>query len=247
VSSVAYSPDGKRIVSGSGDKTLKVWDAQTGQEVLSLKGHTFNVTSVAFSPDAKRIVSGSWDQTLKLWDALTGQQILSLMGHTDSVTSVAYSPDGQRISGKDHSGKMLTWDAVTGQLLPDAPAVPTQQQTEATSPDGAQRAFIEDGQIKVQRLLPEHVEARKRQQAQDRAFLERLARPDPAFHRQKADRYEKSGELFAAAFHLRCLLAIEPSDALRKRLAAVESRLAEQAKVPAPMPGKPPAGKTQDR
>ena len=69
MTSVAFSPDGKRIVSGSGDKTVKVWDARTGQELLSLKGHTSVVCAVAFSPDGTRIVSGSWDKTVKVWDA----------------------------------------------------------------------------------------------------------------------------------------------------------------------------------
>ena len=69
VDSVAFSPDGKRLVSGSRDDTVKVWDAQTGQEALSLKGHTNTVSSVAFSPDGKRIVSGSWDKTVKVWGA----------------------------------------------------------------------------------------------------------------------------------------------------------------------------------
>ena len=68
VMSVSFSPDGKRIVSGSYDNTLKVWDAQTGQETLTLKGHSEAVTSVDFSPDGKRIVSGSGDKTLKVWD-----------------------------------------------------------------------------------------------------------------------------------------------------------------------------------
>ncbi|MFN7765752.1 MAG: TIR domain-containing protein, partial [Planctomycetaceae bacterium] len=97
VFSVAYSPDGKRIVSGSQDNTLKVWDAATGQATLTLTGHTATVTSVAYSPDGKRIVSGSFDNTLKVWDAATGQETLTLTGHTGSVFSVAYSPDGKRI------------------------------------------------------------------------------------------------------------------------------------------------------
>jgi WD40 repeat protein len=66
---VAFSPDGKRLVSGSFDQTVKVWDAQRGQELLTLKGHTGHVTSVAFSPDGQRIVSGSADSTVKVWNA----------------------------------------------------------------------------------------------------------------------------------------------------------------------------------
>ncbi len=72
VNSVAFSPDGRRIVSGGGTNIsgeLKVWDAESGQETLTLKGHTTYVTSLAFSPDGRRIVSGSGDKTLKVWDA----------------------------------------------------------------------------------------------------------------------------------------------------------------------------------
>ena len=71
---MAFSPDGKRIVSGSCDNTVRVWDADTGQPVgQPLTGHTDAVTSVAFSPDGKRIVSGSDDKTVRVWDADTGQ------------------------------------------------------------------------------------------------------------------------------------------------------------------------------
>ncbi|KIN99085.1 hypothetical protein M404DRAFT_155993, partial [Pisolithus tinctorius Marx 270] len=96
VASVAFSPDGSRIVSGSEDNTVRVWDAKTVQ--LVLQGHTEEVTSVAFSPDGNRIASSSWDNTVRVWDAKSGDQIgCPLTGHTDYVTSVAFSPDGNRI------------------------------------------------------------------------------------------------------------------------------------------------------
>ncbi|MFM7737929.1 MAG: WD40 repeat domain-containing protein, partial [Planctomycetota bacterium] len=75
VQSVAFSPDGTRIVSGSGDSTLKLWDAASGEELKTLSGHTDGVGSVAFSPDGTRIVSGSLDTTLKLWDAASGEEL----------------------------------------------------------------------------------------------------------------------------------------------------------------------------
>jgi WD40 repeat protein len=241
VNSVAWSPDGKRILSGSGDKTLKVWDARTGQEVLSLKGHTGGVMSVAWSPDGTRILSGcsafKKPGELKVWDAEKGQEVRFLKGHTGAVISVAFSLDGKRVSGKDKTGKVLTWDTTTGHLLPDTDPMPQQPQTDAVSPDGSLRAFIDNGQLKVA-----VVEEQKRQQEQDRLFLERLARPDPAYHRHKADLYEKSSDLFAAAFHLRRMLLIEPKDdAVRKRLAAVDARQAAQAKAEKARPEKPPA------
>ena len=67
--SVSFSPDGKRLASASNDQTVKVWDAATGQESLTLKGHTGAVVSVAFSPDGQRLASASFDQTIKVWDA----------------------------------------------------------------------------------------------------------------------------------------------------------------------------------
>ena len=73
VLSVAFSPDGSRIISGSYDNTVRVWDATSGEELRSLAGHTDRVWSVAFSPDGSRIVSGSSDQTVRVWDAKSGE------------------------------------------------------------------------------------------------------------------------------------------------------------------------------
>ncbi|KAI0046384.1 WD40 repeat-like protein [Auriscalpium vulgare] len=119
VVSVALSPDGKRIVSGSYDQTVRIWDTETGQQVgTPLKGHRFEVVSVAFSPDGRHVVSGSYDNTIRIWDAETGKlKGAPLKGHKLMVVSVAFSPDGRRVvSGwADHTIRI--WDAQTGQVV----------------------------------------------------------------------------------------------------------------------------------
>src|SRR6516162_4943192 len=97
VTSVAYSPDGKTLASGSRDKTIKLWEVATGKEQATLKGHTGEVWSVAYSPDGKTLASGSWDATIKLWDVQTGQERATLKGHTRGVISVAYNPSSKTL------------------------------------------------------------------------------------------------------------------------------------------------------
>ncbi|HEY9600008.1 MAG TPA: WD40 repeat domain-containing protein, partial [Allocoleopsis sp.] len=119
VNSVAFSPDGKRIVSGSGDKTVRLWDATTGKPIgQPLTGHKDFVYSVAFSPDGKRIVSGSRDKTVRLWDATTGKLIgQPLTGHEEAVSSVAFSPDGKQIVSGSYDKTVRLWDATTGKPM----------------------------------------------------------------------------------------------------------------------------------
>ena len=98
----AFSPDGARIVSGSGDSTVRVWDAASGAELLVLRGHEGCGHAAAFSPDGARIVSGSDDETVRVWDAASGAELLVLRGHEGAVGRPAFSPDGARIvSGSD--------------------------------------------------------------------------------------------------------------------------------------------------
>ncbi|KAK5312504.1 hypothetical protein LTR93_011303 [Exophiala xenobiotica] len=116
VTAVAFSPDGRHIVSASWDETIKIWDATTGQVDKTLVGHSGSVTAVAFSPDGRHIVSASWDETIKIWDATTGQVDKTLAGHSGSVTAVAFSPDGRQIVSGSDDETIKIWNATTRQL-----------------------------------------------------------------------------------------------------------------------------------
>jgi len=108
---VAFSPDGKLLASGSDDRTVKLWDAQNGQEVHTLRGHLHEIKSVAFSPDGKRLASGSYDKTVKLWDTQNGQEVYTLSGHPFGVICVTFSPDGKRLASSGGSIVKI-WDSV---------------------------------------------------------------------------------------------------------------------------------------
>jgi WD40 repeat protein len=110
VRSVAFSPDGRLLASGSSDDTIKLWDVASGREVRTLTGHTYGVNSVAFSPDGKLLASGSWDNTIKLWDVATGREVRTLSGHTSGVSSVAFSPDGRLLASGSEDKTIKLWD-----------------------------------------------------------------------------------------------------------------------------------------
>ncbi|MEG3922250.1 hypothetical protein QUA07_24490, partial [Microcoleus sp. T3_A4] len=115
VNSVAFSPDGTQIVSGSSDDMVRLWDAKTLKPIgKPLLGHQEGVNSVTFSPDGTQIVSGSSDDTVRLWDAKTLKPIgKPLLGHQSVVMSVAFSPDGTKIVSGGADSTVRLWDAKT--------------------------------------------------------------------------------------------------------------------------------------
>lgn len=117
VSSVAFSPDGKHILTGSFD-SMRLWDVASGAILRSFahdKPHP-GVLSVAFAPDGSRVLSGGADKTAKLWDTATGNLIFTLQGHFGPVNSVAFSPDGTRALSGDEAMLVLLWDLTTGKV-----------------------------------------------------------------------------------------------------------------------------------
>src|SRR6266571_1760590 len=119
VNSIALSSDGQRIVSGSQDRTIRVWNAMTGETVAGpFSGHSNRVTSVAFSPDGQHIVSGSEDRTIRVWNAITGEIVAGpFSGHSNWVMSVAFSPDGQHVVSGSDEGTIRVWDTTTGEAV----------------------------------------------------------------------------------------------------------------------------------
>jgi uncharacterized protein (TIGR02145 family) len=119
--SVVWSPDGSQIASTTNDKTILVFDAATGDTLLSLTGDTGTPSSVAWSPDGSQLASSSYDKAVRVWDAVTGDPLLTLTEHTGAVDSVAWSPDGSQLASASLDGTVRVWDAATGALLQTLP------------------------------------------------------------------------------------------------------------------------------
>ena len=135
LNSVAFSPDGQTVVSGS-SKTVRLWSTGSGELLRTLEGHTSYVNSVAFSPDGQYIVFGSDDKTLRLWSTGSGELLRTLEGHTSSVYSVAFSPDGQSIASGSSDMTVRLWSTGSGELLRTLEGHTSYVNSVAFSPDG---------------------------------------------------------------------------------------------------------------
>jgi tricorn protease-like protein len=117
IQSVAYSPDGKFIASGSNDDSIRIWDAATGKVLHTLTGFVGAIWTVTYSPDGKFIASAGVDGAVRIWEAETGLPSAVLSGHTGAVWDVAYSPNGKFIASAGSDKTVRLWDAASGAIV----------------------------------------------------------------------------------------------------------------------------------
>ncbi len=115
VLALAVDPHGQWLASGSGDKTIRLWDIQSGQCRLVLEGHTGSVSALAVDPHGQWLASGAEDKTIRLWDIQSGQCRLVLEGHTGSVSALAVDPHGQWLASGAEDKTIRLWDIQSGQ------------------------------------------------------------------------------------------------------------------------------------
>ena len=136
VTSIAFSADGRKALSGSLDDTLKLWNLASGKLIRTFKGHSSAVYSVAFSPDGRKALSGSYDSTLKLWDLASGKPIRTFKGHSKPVTSIAFSPDGRKALSGSRDDTLKLWDLASGKPIRTFKGHSRSVTSIAFSPDG---------------------------------------------------------------------------------------------------------------
>lgn len=163
--SVALSPDGRTLASGSNDRMIKLWSLPAGKLLHTLPGHRSDVLSVAISPDGRTLASGSKDRTIKLWSLPTGKLLHTLSGHSGMLRSVAFSPDGQILASSSWDKTIRIWQLPTGKLVRtlsghtgyvNSVAISSQGQTLASGSDDTTVKLWNLQTGKLLRTLPQH-------------------------------------------------------------------------------------------
>jgi RNA polymerase sigma factor (sigma-70 family) len=232
INALAFSPDGRRLAGGANDRTIRLWDVTTGEELLRLKGHVDEVRSLAFAPNGKTLASGSSDQTVRLWDLATGKEVRRFRGHRRGVAAVAFSPDGKRLASGSSDTTVLVWDLTDGREAGPQPAPPPHPDpavlwsalasADARTADRAAWALTEDPRsalaILRERLRPMPApDARRLAQLLTDLDSERFGVREQAM--QELERFEG-----AARAGLVQALQKEPSAELRRRIEQLLAR-----------------------
>ncbi|HLK56087.1 MAG TPA: AAA-like domain-containing protein, partial [Chthonomonadaceae bacterium] len=138
VKALAFSPDGKRLVTGGKEAVARIWEAATGRPLLALSGHTAPIYCVAYAPDGRQVVTGSDDSTARVWDAESGSALFVLRGGGGRVNAVAWSPDGHYIVTGHNDKTARVWDARTGREIETLQGHTDYVMSVACSPDSRQ-------------------------------------------------------------------------------------------------------------
>ncbi len=150
VFTLAFSPEGARLASGSNDGTILLWDSTTGQQLRTLSGHSQDIYSVAFSPDGQLLVSTSPDQTIRLWDAQSGREVRRFANGGCTSWSAIFHPNGEWVASGDFDQQVRLWEVATGRLLQTWSGHQWEIEKVAFSPDGAWLASAgHDGTIRL--------------------------------------------------------------------------------------------------
>jgi WD40 repeat protein len=136
VKAMVFSPDGKTLASASGDKTIRLWNGQSGAALVTLKGHLDYVQTVVFSPDGKTLASASSDKTIRLWDSQSGATLKTLEGHSSTVSAIVFSPDGKTLASASWDKTIKLWNGQSGAALKTLKGHSSLVETVVFSPDG---------------------------------------------------------------------------------------------------------------
>jgi WD40 repeat protein len=146
---MAFSPDGRRALFASADRSVVLWDVDANRELKRFVGHSASVWSVALSADGTRALSGGMDGTARLWDAATGRELLKLDGHVSLVSAVAFAPDGKRAVTGGFDGSAVLWDLDSGKEVARSDGAFRYVNAVAVSPDGRQALIAADRMVHI--------------------------------------------------------------------------------------------------
>ncbi|MEB3178682.1 MAG: serine/threonine-protein kinase [Nostocaceae cyanobacterium] len=136
VNVLIFSADSKKLISGSADKTIKIWDVTTGKEIRTLEGHKGFINTLVITPDGSKLFSAGADKTIKVWDMNTGELIRTLLGHRSYINYLAVSPDGQKLFSASADKTIKIWDVNTGKEIKTLSTHKSYVNALVVSPDG---------------------------------------------------------------------------------------------------------------